>query len=216
MLYGFSTFLPTIILSITIPKAYTPPQIQALTIPPYLLGALIYLLTARYSDATQRRALPTLLATCVSISGYTLLLLHPAPPGVKYTGCLLIAAGLYVSVGLPLSWLPSNCPRYGKRAAATGVQLAVGNCAGVLTSFLYGAGEAPGGFVRGHAVTLGMVAVGGGGYAVLWVSYWRANLARERGGEEWRVRGLGEEEVRELGDEAYVTVTWFFRWWMDC
>jgi hypothetical protein len=40
--------------------------------------------------------------------------------------------GLYVSVGIPLAWLPSNQPRYGKRTTASGMQLTIGNCAGIM------------------------------------------------------------------------------------
>jgi hypothetical protein len=31
-----------------------------------------------------------------------------------------------VSVGIPLAWLPTNQPRYGKRTTATGMQLTIG------------------------------------------------------------------------------------------
>ncbi|RPB21407.1 hypothetical protein L211DRAFT_840606 [Terfezia boudieri ATCC MYA-4762] len=41
MLYGFSTFFPTIIKSTSLSTAWTTPQIQALTIPCYLLGARV-------------------------------------------------------------------------------------------------------------------------------------------------------------------------------
>lgn len=44
--------------------------------------------------------------------------------------------GLYVAVGLPLAWLPNNCPRYGKRTAASGFQLTVGNASGIMAPFV--------------------------------------------------------------------------------
>jgi hypothetical protein len=69
--------------------------------------------------------------------GYAILV-STAPGGVKYFGCFLIAAGLYVVVGIPLAWLPSNNPRYGKRATATGLQLTIGNTAGIPSSFVSG------------------------------------------------------------------------------
>jgi hypothetical protein len=68
----------------------------------------------------------------------------------------MVAGGLYVVVGLPLAWLPNNSPRYGKRTTATGMQLTIGNCAGILSSFIYPAADKPR-YVMGHAVTLSMV-----------------------------------------------------------
>lgn len=69
----------------------------------------------------------------------------------------MVAAGLYVVVGLPLAWLPNNSPRYGKRTTATGMQLTIGNCAGIMSSFIYKTSDRPR-FIRGHAVTFAMVA----------------------------------------------------------
>lgn len=108
---------------------------QALTIPCYALGAITYLVVARISDRHEKRALYTLLFATVSIVGYGILL-SDASSGVHYLGCFLVAMGLYVTVGLPLAWLPNNCPRYGKRTAASGFQLTVGNASGIMAPFV--------------------------------------------------------------------------------
>ena len=47
-----------------------------------------------------------------------------------------MALGLYVIVGLPLAWLPSNQPRYGKRTTAIGLQLTIGNTSGIMAPFV--------------------------------------------------------------------------------
>jgi MFS family permease len=133
MLYGFSTFLPTIIRGIQ-PKASTA-LIQVYTIPCYALGAITYLIVARISDHQQRRGLYAALFGAVSIVGYALLI-SDTSSGVHYAGCFLVAMGLYVNVGLPLAWLPTNSPRYGKRTMATGLQLTIGNCSGIMASFV--------------------------------------------------------------------------------
>jgi hypothetical protein len=71
----------------------------------------------------------------VGAVGYAILV-SPAGGGVKYFGCFLVATGLYVTVGIPLAWLPSNNPRYGKRTVATGLQLTIGNAAGIPAPFV--------------------------------------------------------------------------------
>jgi MFS family permease len=201
MLYGYSTFLPTIIKGIG-NGAWSNARVQALTIPCYALGAITYLLVARLSDAHQKRGLYTILFAFVSAVGYAVLI-SPVAEGVHYFGCFLVAMGLYVAVGLPLAWLPNNSPRYGKRTAASGLQLTCGNAAGVMAPFLYPTNEGPR-YVKGHAVSLAMVAFGAAVFAVLWAAYAGRNAARERGGEDWRAEGKTEEEVAELGDDSWV------------
>lgn len=132
MLYGYSTFLPTIIASI---GHWTSAQVQALTIPCYCLGAVTYLVVARLSDTQQLRGVYCVIFGAISVIGYGILLAD-ARPGVHYFGCFVVALGLYVVVGLPLAWLPSNQPRYGKRTTATGLQLMIANCSGIMAPFV--------------------------------------------------------------------------------
>lgn len=132
ILYGYSTFLPTIIQGL---GGWSTAQVQALTIPCYALGAISYLVVAWFSDRFQRRAIFTVIFGLTCAAGYAILV-SPAPGGVKYFGCFLSAMGLYVIVGLPLAWLPSNNPRYGKRTVATGLQLTIGNSAGIPAPFV--------------------------------------------------------------------------------
>lgn len=133
MLYGYSTFLPTIIRGIQPTASLS--LIQVYTIPCYALGAITYLIVARLSDSQQKRGLYAVIFGVVSIVGYAMLM-SDTGSGVHYAGCFFVAMGLYVNVGLPLAWLPTNSPRYGKRTTATGLQLTIGNCAGIMSSFV--------------------------------------------------------------------------------
>lgn len=71
MLYGYSTFLPTIIKAL---GRWTSAQAQALTIPCYCVGAITYLVVARMSDSQQRRGLYTIIFGLISIVGYGVLI----------------------------------------------------------------------------------------------------------------------------------------------
>ncbi|EXJ89751.1 hypothetical protein A1O3_02818 [Capronia epimyces CBS 606.96] len=132
MLYGYSTFLPTIIKGL---GKWSTAETQALTVPCYALGAITYLIVARFSDRFQHRALPAVAFAVISIVGYTILL-TPVSVGARFFGCFLVSMGLYVTVGIPLAWLPSNLPRYGKRTTASGIQLTIGNAAGISAPFM--------------------------------------------------------------------------------
>jgi hypothetical protein len=67
--------------------------------------------------------------------GYGLLIARVGP-AVHYFATFVIALGLFIAVGIPLAWLPSNNPRYGKRATATGIQICICNCSGILAPFV--------------------------------------------------------------------------------
>lgn len=198
MLYGYSTFLPTIIRGIR-PDASSA-VVQLLTIPCYGLGAITYMVAARYSDWRQSRGPVAVLFGLISVAGYAILV-SDSSPNVHYGGCFLTAMGLYVVVGIPIAWLPTNSPRYGKRTTATALQLTFGNCAGIMAPFLYRTEEAPR-YIRGHAVTMAMVAAGCVLYTVLYFFYKKENSKRREGARDHLVEGKTEEEIVALGDES--------------
>ncbi|KAE9373598.1 putative MFS transporter [Stipitochalara longipes BDJ] len=195
MLYGFSIFLPTIIHGI---GTWTVPQAQGLTIPVYVLGACTYLVVAWISDKSQQRALYACLFCSISIIGYGLLISNGGSK-VHYTGCFLVAMGLYVAVGIPLAWLPTNLPRYGKRTFATGLQVAIGNTSGIMAPFLYPATDGPR-YVKGHSITLALVGVAAMGYTLM--SWWlrRENRARIKLQRDDLIEGKSGHEHDETGD----------------
>jgi sugar phosphate permease len=104
MLYGFSTFLPTIIKAL---GKWTVPRTQALTVPVYALGAITYVIVAYFSDRQQMRGPYVVAFAIVSVIGYGILLSNSGS-GVHYFGCYVVACGLYVVLGIPLSWLPTR------------------------------------------------------------------------------------------------------------
>ncbi|KAL8837974.1 MAG: hypothetical protein Q9176_005322 [Flavoplaca citrina] len=197
MLYGYSTFLPTIIKGL---GTWTTAETQALTIPCYTLGALSYVLMARLSDIQQRRGLYTVIFGTISVIGYGILV-SDASTGVHYLGCFLVAMGLYVTTGLPLAWLANNQPRYGKRTTATGLQITVGNISGIMAPFLYPDSQGPR-FISGHAVTLAMVGMANVIFAFMSWYLSRQNDRRKRGEEDAKFANMAEDEIAELGDKS--------------
>lgn len=131
-LYGYSTFLPTIIKGL---GKWTTAQTQLLTVPCYALGAITYLVVAYISDKHQRRGIYVFIFGSISAIGYGVLI-SKSSPGVHYFGAFLVAMGLYILVGIPLAWNPVQWPRYGKRTTASGLQLTVGNSAGIMAPFV--------------------------------------------------------------------------------
>lgn len=89
---------------------------------------------------------------------------------------------------------------YGKRTTATGLQLTIGNAAGVMAPFLYPSGEGPR-YIRGHAVTLALVGFAAILYIVMYAYFKSENAKRASGKRDAIKQGLTEEEVIALGDE---------------
>ncbi|KAL8642406.1 MAG: hypothetical protein Q9228_000912 [Teloschistes exilis] len=197
-LFSYSIFLPTIIKALN--PAWSTLQVQGLTVPCFALSAIVYFVVAYISDAMQHRAVFGILGCLVSIVGHIMLIAGKGV-AVKYAGCYVIASGIFVASGITLAWLPTNLPRYGKRATAVGMQLTIGNSAGIAAPYLYPTQDSPR-FVTGHAVTLALLALSAAVSGVLWYAYVRINERRRAGLEDEKVRGMTHEEIDELGDES--------------
>lgn len=197
-LFSYSIFLPTIIQALN--SAWSTLQVQALTVPCFALSAIVYFVVAYVSDAIQHRAVFGILGCVASIVGH-IMLIAGRGVAVKYAGCYFIASGIFVVSGITLAWLPTNLPRYGKRATAIGMQLTVGNSAGIAAPYLYPTDDSPR-FVTGHAVTLALLVLSAVVSGVLWYSFVRINKLRRAGREDEKVQGMTEEEIDELGDES--------------
>lgn len=130
---GYAVFLPTIIKGID--PSYSRQVVQVLTIPCYALGAISYLIVGSISDRNQQRGIWVVTLGTISTVGYGMLI-SDGGPAVHYAGCFLVAAGMFVVIGVPLAWLPSNIPRYGKRTTTIAMQAMIGNSAGIMASFV--------------------------------------------------------------------------------
>lgn len=147
-LYGFSTFLPSILKS---GLGFSALQAQYLCVPVYLLAGLIFLVAAEFSDRNRLRGPVIVFTNIFGITGY-ILLLAVDNNAVKYFACYLICFSLYTGTGINESWIASNTsPRF-KRYTAIGINQTLGNVSGAISPQVY---RAPPAYTLGHAFTLG-------------------------------------------------------------
>ena len=132
-LFSYAIFLPTIIQAVN--PAWSTLYVQALTVPCFAWSAIVYFIAAFISDRIQHRALFGILGSIVSIIGHIMLAAGQGV-AVPFAGCFLIATGLFLVAGISLVWLPANFPRYGKRSTAVGMQLMIGNSAGIAAPYV--------------------------------------------------------------------------------
>lgn len=150
LLYGFSTFLPSIITSM----GYSSLQAQYLTIPVYIIGGGSFLALSFLSDRLTLRSPFILFANFVGLVGYALIL-SPVSNAVRFFGTFLCAVAVYTGPGMNLTWLNVNVAPHYRRAAAIGFQQTLGNCAGIVAGQIYRSSP----YTLGNAFSLGSIGV---------------------------------------------------------
>ncbi|KAK4198090.1 major facilitator superfamily domain-containing protein [Triangularia verruculosa] len=132
LLYGFSTFLPSIITSM----GHSSIEAQYLTIPVYILGGACFLTLAFVSDHVCIRGPFIAFANIFGIIGY-ILIICPTSNSIKFFGTFMCAIAVYSGPGLNLTWLNVNVAPHYRRAAAIGFQQTLGNTAGIVAGQIY-------------------------------------------------------------------------------
>ena len=131
-LYGYSTFLPSILLGL----GYNTLQAQYLTIPPYLLGSICCCAVSFLSDRVKIKSIFLMGAACFTSTGY-IILIASTNNSAKYAAVYLVAMGLYIAPGLNLAWLGANTAPHYKRACAIGFNQTFANLGKlVIASFI--------------------------------------------------------------------------------
>ncbi|GAA5948613.1 hypothetical protein JCM21900_005190 [Sporobolomyces salmonicolor] len=153
-LYGLSTFLPTVLNQL----GYSSINSQLLSAPIYFWAALVYGVGAYLCDHYNIRfwlLVPTGLVTCL---GYALLTGVQDSVGCSLFACFCAATGIYLCVGLHVSWLNTNIAGIRKRSTAIGIQQLMGNCGGIVAGQIYRSTDKPH-YRLGHAFSLGSMAL---------------------------------------------------------
>ncbi|KAF6829258.1 MFS transporter [Colletotrichum plurivorum] len=171
LLYGFSTFLPSIIVSM----GYTSIEAQYLSIPVYIFGGIAFLAVAFVSDRMCVRGPFVFLANIPGILGY-ILIICPTSNGVKFFGTFLCAVAVYNGPGLNLTWLNVNIAPHYRRATAIGMQLAIGNSAGIVAGQIYR--TAP--YLLGNAFSVGALGLAQVLVVIKWLYIRRCNEMKRK------------------------------------
>ena len=133
VLYGFSTFLPSILRN---DLGYTRLEAQYLSVPVYALGGISFFAAAILGDKYALRGSILGCLDTFAIVGYLLIILVPAS-GVKHFACYLIAIPLYCGAGINEMWIANNTAPHYRRATAIGLSQAIGNLAGIVSGQVY-------------------------------------------------------------------------------
>ncbi|KAI1365458.1 high-affinity nicotinic acid transporter [Xylaria arbuscula] len=133
ILYGYSTFLPSILHS---GLGFTKLQSQYLSVPVYLLGGISFFTAAKIGDKYGLRGTCVLVLDIFAVIGYVILITVESN-AVRYFACYLIAIPLYCGPGINETWIVNNTAPHYRRATALGLSQAVGNLAGIVAPQVY-------------------------------------------------------------------------------
>ena len=145
------------------------------------------------SERTHRRAVFFAGSSVVGIIGY-IILLSQGRPWVSYVGTIFCAAGIYPGAAIVLAWPANNVSGQTKRAAATGLQITIGNLGGAIGTQLYRTETSPRYFL-GHSFALGYLVANIVVVSISWTVLNRANARKEAERER-----LGVAQLTEIGD----------------
>lgn len=135
-------------------------QTNLYTVAPALTGAVILVLWCKSSDYFHERGFHVAASILVSLVGYVILFtIDTSNTAVLYFAMFLCTIGAYPSTPIGSAWTVSNIPNLNARAVTSGIYIAAGNCAGLLSSNIYLSWEAPR-YITSLRVNVAMCVVG--------------------------------------------------------
>ncbi|KAK5115813.1 hypothetical protein LTR85_009407 [Meristemomyces frigidus] len=174
--FGVSTFMPSLVKSFGFSSVLT----QLLTVPIFFVGVGIYIGISIWSDKIQKRAVFMVAGALVLALGYALQLGLPmSQRGGLYFACFLVVPGLYCMLGLNYVWMLGAHAGYYKRATAIGINMTIGNCAGLIIGQIFKDTTADGRYLVGVSTSMAcglacIIAI-----AILYIYLRRQNRIRE-------------------------------------
>lgn len=191
---SFSVFLPLIVRGLTGVDPSSASLANLLSVPPFLVGAIVLFAFAIYSDRTQARLKPILYGLAILLAGLTGVVMLPhgskEDPGQQHTSTVLrylalcvMVSGSFVASPLTVTWLSTNTPAPGKRAIMLGIN-GWGNISGAIGAALFSPAYAPD-YVFPFFVTLACVGVSFVGFAIFRNLVIADNAYRARLLSEW-------------------------------
>lgn len=196
-LYSFSLFLPTIIQHMNFSGEDDVVRNQLLSVPPYVLAAILTVVIGFWSDRVQKRGIFNICCAPISITGF-IMLMSTTDPIVQYVGTFLGALGIYPTISLTIAWIANNTEGVYKRGIVLGFVIGWGNLNGVVSSNIYFNEPR---FFEGHSIIVAYLLICTLGGSILMTTLLHMENKRRRAGERdhW-VEGLSTEEVEMLGD----------------
>ncbi|KAI0110418.1 MFS general substrate transporter [Nemania sp. FL0031] len=193
--YSIVFFMPTILVEF----GWKARDAQINSIPIYAVSGVVAVLVGWLSDRYKHRYGFIMLCCGLVTIGYSLLLSQGnLSRNVRYMALFFASSGGHTAIPLSIVWLANNVSGHWKRAFGAGMQVTIGNLAGVVAANIFTDSEAPR-YTTGYSTALGFTWLGGIAATVLFVGLWVENRKREAGERDDRL-SRPDEEVQNMGD----------------
>ncbi|KAL1962838.1 hypothetical protein VTN77DRAFT_9113 [Rasamsonia byssochlamydoides] len=194
--YAISFFTPTILTQL----GWTSIRAQVMSIPIYVVAAVVALTTAVLTDRLRHRFAFTICGCVIATVGYVVLLCQRSVPvGARYFAVYAVISGGYMTQPVLMGWLNNNMGGHYKRSIASAMQIGIGNCGGLVASNIFLSSQAPT-YPVGYGVSLGLVWLCGISCVVFFFYLVRENRLRDQGNRDYLYQ-LPREELENLGDD---------------
>ena len=194
--YSISFFTPTILKQL----GWTSLKAQYMSIPIYIVAAVVALIVALCTDRLRHRYAFTIGGVGVATIGYIVLLAQKSVPvGARYAAVYLITTGAYITQPITIAWLSNTMGGHYKRSIATAIQVGFGNTGGIVASNIWITEQAPT-YPVGYGISLGLLWMCGLACTVFVIGLRWENRKRDRGERDHRLQ-LPKEELENLGDD---------------
>lgn len=193
--YATTFFMPTILLEF----GWKAQSAQVHTIPVYIVSAAGMLFSAWASDKMRHRYGWIMTGTVIATIGYAMLLGQSGlGKNAKYAAVFLICLGGYIATPIALAWLQNNLSGHWKRSFGSGLQITLGNIAGIVGANIFLVNESPK-YHTGYGTAFGMLWMGALCATALFFLMRRENKKREAGDYNSRL-SQPADEVKNMGD----------------
>ncbi|KAH6972789.1 major facilitator superfamily domain-containing protein [Ilyonectria sp. MPI-CAGE-AT-0026] len=198
--YGIKFTLPTITKSM----GFNNTQAQLTSAPPYVAAAISAIVFAKISDRFFWRMPFVVTPMAIVATAYSIIIsLNGAleeKKAVAYFSVVLAVVGIYPIQAAAASWNANNIAPSSRRAVGIALMNCVGNCGGIIGSFMYLEREKPK-YYTGFGLSLAFGATGLIVALFLELSYKMLNARKAKIADEARIK-YTEEELFEMGDRS--------------
>lgn len=173
-MYAFSTFLVVVVSGF----GYDTIASQGITAPVYFWCAMCYLAGTLLVIKYHSIYWVIMGFGLVTIVGYAMLVANVKGQAAQLIGCIFAGTGIYLGVGLHVTWLAQNIAGFRKRSASVGMQQTMGNIGGVIAGQIYRNSDKPE-YTIGHGTSLGLWVMALIGITIEWYVWRSRNKHRD-------------------------------------
>ncbi|KAF2159323.1 hypothetical protein M409DRAFT_37962 [Zasmidium cellare ATCC 36951] len=171
---GFGVFLPTILAGL----GYASLQVNYMTIPVYVVGAISLVTIVFLSDRFKRRGV-FIMGCCAPVAiGYLICVATPNQHA-GYAGMFILVLGIFPISTLAVTWIATNLAPDDKRAFGMPLAYSIGNISNLMSSQLYPTQQGPR-YIVGNTVSAGLTIVAAFLYGSCWLLLKIRNQRKER------------------------------------